>query len=148
MSLSTRFRQAADLLRELGIAEPDDIDIEAIAQHCGATVVYERLSGCEARILGFEERAVISVNPGSSRGRERFSAAHELAHWLRDAGSVAILCNPHEAFEQTGSVNRETRANDYASELLLPRFMFEPRSKGRPMTLDTVSVLAARGESP
>jgi len=82
------------LLKELGISEPREIDIEAIAQHCGATVTYGHLTGSEARIVGADDSAIITVNKSPSRGRERFSAAHELAHWLRDAGEVALLCNP------------------------------------------------------
>jgi hypothetical protein len=141
MSALQRFRPAVDLLRELGITEPDEIDVEAIAQYCEATVLYEPLNGCEARIVGADDRAIITVNPSGSRGRQRFSAAHELAHWLRDAGSVA-MCNPETAFDDSAGGSAETRANEYAADLLLPTFMFEPRSQGRPMTLETVSSLA------
>jgi hypothetical protein len=137
-----RYRPAVDLLKELGITEPNEIDIEAIAQHCDATVTYGTLSGSEARIVGADENAIITVNRSGNRGRERFSAAHELAHWLRDAGEVALLCNPHQAFDESGGVNRESRANDYAADLLMPKFMFSPRSKGKAMTLATASELA------
>lgn len=142
MTFPPRFRPALQLLNELGITEPHEIDIEAIAEYCGATVIYERLSGCEARILGAEDRAIITVNPSTSRGKERFSAAHELAHWLRDAGGVALLCDPDNGFDESAGMNRETRANDYAGDLLLPKFMFVPRSKGRSMTLQTSTRLA------
>ena len=142
MNQPARYRPAVDLLKELGITEPSDIDIEAIAQHCDATVTYGTLSGSEARIVGADESAIITVNRSSSRGRERFSAAHELAHWLRDAGEVALLCNPHRAFDESGGTNRESLANDYAADLLMPRSMFAPRSKGRSMTLATASELA------
>ena len=52
----------AALLDELGINAPSEIAIEAIAQYCGATIVYEPLDGCEARILGSGDRAIITVN--------------------------------------------------------------------------------------
>src|SRR5258705_12067745 len=139
MSLPARFRPAVDLLTELGITEPEEIDIEAIAQHCDATVTYGPLTGSEARILGTDDKAIITVNRNASRGRERFSAAHELAHWMRDAGEIAFLCNPDDAFDESNGGNRETRANDYAADLLLPKFMFKPRAAGRSMTLQTVS---------
>lgn len=139
---STRYRSANDLLKELGITEPKEIDIEAIAQHCEATVTYEPLTGCEARIVGTNDRAIITVNPSGNRGRERFSAAHELAHWLRDSG--VAFCNPESAsaFDESGGSNVETRANEYAANLLLPQSMFEPASKGRSMTIDSASSLA------
>lgn len=102
MTLPPRFRPAADLLKELGITEPKEIDIEAIAEHCKATVLYGQLTGSEARIVGADDTAIITVNRSPSRGRERFSAAHELAHWLRDAGDVALLCNPDNSFDDSG----------------------------------------------
>jgi Zn-dependent peptidase ImmA (M78 family) len=142
MSLPSRFRSAADLLKELGITEPQEIDIEAIAEHCNATVMYGQLTGSEARIVGSDDAAIITVNRSASRGRERFSAAHELAHWLRDAGKVAYLCNPERAFDEAEAGNPETRANDYAADLLLPQSMFKPRAKDKSMTLQTVSSLA------
>lgn len=142
MTPPARFRPARDLLRELGIADPKDIDIEAIAQHCGATVVYQPLTGCDARIIGVNDTAVITVNAEVNRGRQRFSAAHELAHWLRDAGRVALRCDSESAFDESSGPNPETRANAYACELLLPRFMFEERSARKPVTFESVSTLA------
>lgn len=141
MSLPARHRPAAALLAELGISEPNEIDIEAIAQHCGATVTYGRLTGSDARIVGTGDSAIITVNKNPSRGRERFSAAHELAHWLRDAGEVALLCNPDESFDECFGINRETLANDYATDLL-PHSMFKPRAEAKPMTIESASALA------
>jgi len=83
------------LLVELGILEPADIDIEAIAQYCRATIVYDKLTGCEARIVGNAERAIITVNISSQRPRQRFSAAHELGHWMLDrnkVGGCPLVC--------------------------------------------------------
>jgi len=140
MSQGSRFRPAAELLKELGITEPVDIDIEAIAEFCGATVLERHLEGCEARIAGFGDRAIITVNADAPIGRRRFSAAHELGHWLRDAGEVALRCNPESAFEN--AAERETRANSYATDILMPRRMFEPRTVGRAMTLETAAELA------
>ena len=141
MSVSARFRSAAALLGELGISAPKEIDIEAIAQYCGATVTYGRLTGSEARIVGVDDRAIITVNRSPSRGRERFSAAHELAHWLRDAGEVALMCNPESAFGDPAK-SRERRANEYAADLLLPSGMFTQCAGEEPMTLQTAAALA------
>src|SRR5258708_26691966 len=70
------------LLTTLGVKQPKDIDVEVIAQYCGATVVYEPLTACEARVLGLGDRAIITVNINSIEERRRFSAAHQLAHWV------------------------------------------------------------------
>jgi Zn-dependent peptidase ImmA (M78 family) len=128
------------LLASLGIQQPKDIDIEVIAEFCGATVMYEPLSGCEARVLGTGGRAIITVNSESLEPRRRFSAAHELAHWVHDRGKIAAACTAATISNSWGT-DREARANTYASDLLLPKSMFVPRVKGRDITFATVDLL-------
>jgi Zn-dependent peptidase ImmA (M78 family) len=128
------------LLATLGVKQPKDIDIEVIAQYCGATVVYEPLAACEARVLGLGDRAIITVNINSIEERRRFSAAHELAHWVYDRGKLAAACTA-ATIRNSWSSGSEAAANEYASELLLPKSMFVPRVKGRDITFDTVDVL-------
>jgi hypothetical protein len=57
---------AERLLQELGVTEPGEIDLEAIAFHLGAHVRYRTLDGCEARIIGSNDTAIITVNERSS----------------------------------------------------------------------------------
>ena len=66
MSRPPHLRTAAELLDALGITNAREIDVEAIAQYCGATILYEPLQGCEARILGYGDRAVITINPAAA----------------------------------------------------------------------------------
>ena len=139
--MAAQFVMAVDLLQSLGITEPAEIDICAIAQSRGATVVEKPVTGCEARIVGYGERAIIVVNSESIPSRKRFSAAHELGHWMRDARTISLGCNP-EALIGSREANAETRANRYASDLLMPQFMFQPRAKGCPITFETASSLA------
>lgn len=132
------YRKPADLLDELGITEPNEILIEALAAHCGATIVEQPLSGCEARLIGFGDKAIITVNSSSSPGRKRFSAAHELGHWLRDRGDVAAACTDETLSGRWQDKDRESGANKFAADLLLPDSIFRPRIKNRPITLETV----------
>lgn len=71
---------AERLLRGLGITEPQEIDVEAIAWELGARIKYRPLDNCEARIIGKGDRAIITVNSRSWPRRQRFSVAHELGH--------------------------------------------------------------------
>jgi Zn-dependent peptidase ImmA (M78 family) len=84
-----RLSSAERLLQELGITEPDEIDLEAIAFHVNANVRYRRLDGCEARIIGTGDKAIITVNANSSPRRKRFSIAHELGHWHHHRGKCS-----------------------------------------------------------
>jgi hypothetical protein len=63
---------AERMLLDLGIAEPKDIDLDAIAWTRGAVVNYRPIDNCEATIVGSKRRAVISVNSRSSPERRRF----------------------------------------------------------------------------
>lgn len=120
------YKSAAKLLQELGITEPHDIDVEAIAQYCGATIVYEHLEGCAARILGNGDRAIITIDNGTSTGRQRFSAGHELGHWMRDRGKVGFSCTEEVMIREWSAISPERGANDYSADLLLPKSMFTP----------------------
>ncbi len=130
------------LLEHLGIDEPRDLDVEAIAQACGATIVYESLEGCEARIIGAHDRAIITINADAPRPRQRFSAAHELGHWMHDRGKVAFACQEGQFVAEWGKANPERRANRFAVDLLLPRLMFKRRMRHSPVTFATVRELA------
>ena len=130
------------LLEELGIRDPEDIKIEAIAEYCGATILYERVEGAEARILGYGDRAIITVNDMAPRPRQRFSGAHELGHWMCDRGEMAFACTDRSFTREWLDDNPERRANQYAADLLLPQKMFSPRAKNREITFATVRDLA------
>lgn len=142
--MSDPHRSAETLLQEFGITEPRDIDVEAIAYYCGAEVRYRRLTGCAARIIGGDDRAIITVDNGaSSWPRQRFSIGHELGHWMRDRGKSAHLCQDKDLHAAWGHrQDPESRANQYAADLLLPAYMFKPRAAGCDMTFQTVRALA------
>jgi hypothetical protein len=131
------------ILSLLGISEPDDLNIEAIAYACGATILPQPLTGCQANIIGFGDRAIITVDSNSIPTRQRFSCGHELGHWMKDRGQNAFGCLDSQIDSEWTSNNAETRANRFACDLLLPVAMFSPLANGRPMTLETVRDLAA-----
>jgi hypothetical protein len=131
------------VLSELGITEPSEIDIDAIAQHCGATILYEPLHGSAARIIGAGNKALITVESSARRGRQRFSAAHELGHWMRDRGKVAFSCTTNQLLREWSEDNPERRANSYGADLLMPSAMFKKWAERVDGTLDSVRALAS-----
>jgi Zn-dependent peptidase ImmA (M78 family) len=138
------FHSVEALLDELGITEPKELDLNAIAQHCQATLLYKPLDGCAARITGNQDRAIITVDSNARIERQRFSAGHELGHWMFDRGKVSLFSCQDGIFAREWSKNNpETRANRYASNLLMPAQMFKPRAaKLRRVDFDTVKILA------
>ena len=117
---------AEALLQELGITEPEEIELEAIAYHVGARVRFRPLCGCEAHILGCGGQAVITVKHDSSGRRKRFSIAHELGHWRYHRGKT-LVCRVDEYRPRDGT-SAEKVADAYAADLLMPRYLFLPRA--------------------
>lgn len=135
-------RSAAQLLDELGITKPEEIDLEGIAAYCGAFVVYEPLPGADARIVGSPEKAIITINSTSKRARQRFSVGHELGHWMWDRGKLALSCSAEMQDRRWYGADKETIANRFSAELLMPATMFGEYARGREATVKTASALA------
>lgn len=117
---------AEALLQELGITEPEEIDLETIAYHVGARVRFRPLCGCEAHILGCGGHAIITVKHDSSARRKRFSIAHELGHWRFHRGKT-LVCRVDE-YRPRDAQSPEKAADGYAADLLMPRYLFAPRA--------------------
>lgn len=143
--MTRRYCPAELVLRELGIADPKDIDLEVVAWHRKAVVKYRPLESCEARIVGFGDRAVITVDDRKARTptRIRFSLAHELGHWQHHRGR-AFICRSDEIGDRTrGALDPERVADGYAADLLLPGYLFRPMAAGlKKMSLDGAEQLA------
>jgi IrrE N-terminal-like domain len=143
--MSDVYQSPDALLHELGISSPELIDIEAIAQYCAATIVYEPLQGSVARIIGYRDRAIITVDSDSPRPRQRFSGAHELGHWMADRGGVShFVCSEKQLASEWSRNNPETRANRFAGGLLLPTEMFREDARNCDVTFAVVGSLANR----
>lgn len=115
------------LQKELGITNPDEIDLEAIAWHVGVQVRYRELDGCEARIIGRSNKGIISVQAGQHPRRRRFSVGHELGHWHWHRGR-SFICRANDiggALENKPQAERE--ADSYAADLLMPWYLFLPK---------------------
>ena len=122
-----RLAPAEKLLQSLGVTEPGEIELEAIAWTLGVRVKYQPLDGCEARILGVGDSAIVTVNNKlCSPQRQRFSLAHELGHWHFHRGQV-MVCRSDEIgnFSKKASP-AEKHADTYAANLLMPGYLFSP----------------------
>ena len=142
MTVNSIYKTPGMIFQELGITEPTEIHIEAIAEYCGATILYESITGSEARILGFGDRAIITVNKDSKLPRQRFSAAHELGHWMCDRGKIAFSCETQVFRTEWNNDNPERRANRYAADILMPAPMFTLQAENKKISFETVHTLS------
>ena len=138
---------ADDILRESGIVEPP-IPVEAIARQHGLEVRYQPLeSNLSGFLYPFDGHAVIGVNTAHPKVRQRFTIAHEFAHFMLrhddtlhvDRGFPLNRGSAHSApsdptpegpgvlrrdeLSSKGTDVREREANLLAAELLMPRQM-------------------------
>jgi Zn-dependent peptidase ImmA (M78 family) len=117
---------AERMLMDLGITEPKEIDLDAVAWTRGAVVNYRPIDNCEAFIVGSERRAVITVNGRSMPERRRFSLAHELGHWHHHRGRV-LFCGKNDVCNfANDALDPERQADGFASDLILPTYMIDP----------------------
>lgn len=129
MAIVNPAQRAESLIGELCISSAGDIDVEAIAFDSGIEVIYESLHGCEATLVGFGSKAIATVSPSSSRGRERFSVAHEIGHWHLHRGK-SFRCRVDDIVQNySADIRLEKEADDFASHLLMPTAIFQPAIK-------------------
>jgi Zn-dependent peptidase ImmA (M78 family) len=133
---------AEKLLQSLGIDDPREIDLEAIAWHMGALVKRRPLDGCEALIVGSQRKAIISVNSSSIDTRQRFSIAHEIGHWHHHRGRM-LFCDGRDFGSPMSPMSPEKQADDFASDLILPNYLFMPMARTlKRLNLKTVRDIA------
>jgi hypothetical protein len=91
---------------------------EKLAEYLGVRVTHSAMSGCDGWCLVHEGRAVIRINNGQVKSRQRFTLAHELGHLLLDVPSV--IGESFTDILQSGD-EEERRVNEVAAELLIPQ---------------------------
>jgi len=117
---------AETLLQSYGVTQPSEIDLEAIAYGLGACVKYRPLEGCEARIVGAGNSAIITVNSSSGIPRQRFSIAHELGHWKFHRGKQLDCRADNADYSRQNVLDYERIADNYAANLILPFYLLKP----------------------
>lgn len=110
--------KAIQLRKDLGEDSSSPIDIFAVARSIdGLSVVFypmgDKLSGmC---VKGSGRNCTIGINSGMSRGRQRFSLAHEFYHMFFDDTMVSLCGKKIGDGKQT-----EKEADTFASYFLMP----------------------------
>jgi hypothetical protein len=138
--------RADELLRELQIREPAEIDIERIAIFKGADVRYASLHGMDGCLVRQGDSAVITVRSSLSYdGQKRFVIGHELGHFFLHPNTRQIETVDHEQ-TTNWSERQETEeyeANLFAAELLLPKLLVGQRISAKEPSFDLIKALAA-----
>lgn len=120
---------ALAIINDLGIEKPSEIKVRLIAEHRGATVIESLLTSSEGRLVRKGRRGQITVPINEKNvGRKRFSIGHELGHFeLHPQITNFVACSKSDMTDWEGDRKRETEANLFSAELLMPTPLFEPR---------------------
>jgi hypothetical protein len=129
---------AKQLISKLRIRHAKEIDVELIAAYHNILVRRIPLRHEEGRLLRTEKTGIINVSEDAySSNKWRFVVAHEIGHFLRHGDSDNFeACTRGDLSNYTGT-GRETEANDFASELLMPETLFKKAcDRNRPSLRD------------
>lgn len=139
------------LLKKARVRRPS-VSVERIAESLGLEVRYapadEELSG--ALIRSQDGEVVIGVNSRHHSNRQRFTIAHEIAHFWLHKGIKAHIdedfrVNLRDQESSTAANWEEIEANRFAAELLMPTgFLLRDIAKRKDLNRDTIQSLARR----
>jgi Zn-dependent peptidase ImmA (M78 family)/transcriptional regulator with XRE-family HTH domain len=123
---------ARELLQKAGAVNPP-VDVEKLARRCGVRVLRrafeDDLSGL---VIVLDDGAIIGVNEQQSKVRQRFTIAHELAHYVlghHDRFHIDLGPSPEHGDPPGYDWRSERAANEFAAELLMPTGMMLEASR-------------------
>jgi len=137
-------RSARRLLAETFVAEPSDIDINALAFKAGRLTIEEGgLAGSDGRIVANGKGGgKIRVKSGLAPERFRFTVAHEIGHCELHAGGFIDRADSNQTLGIWNDASEEAEANTFAGELLLPSDLFVPRVRGKRPSISLLETVA------
>lgn len=116
--------KVVDFCREKGLINGDGaMDIENLIESDENLLLRrEDLGDKDASIRPLGKRFVISVNRRHAKSRQRFSMAHEYAHYQLHRHEIANMPDGEKILFRDGrSLPMEWQANSFAAAILMPR---------------------------
>lgn len=105
---------------------PYPLDIEALIKKYQIKILKEDM---DYDISGYIEKRgknwMIGINKYHSKKRQRFTMAHELGHYVLHRNNIGIKHEDMVLFRNNEVNPMEVEANNFASELLIPREEFK-----------------------
>lgn len=134
---------ARSLLRQLRVKQP--VDLELVAFATGLSIRREdpnSFEGALTRIRG-QAQGVVVVRRGSRGwGRERFTIAHEIGHYVLPRHGSIVCGGEGMMLRSRAGDEHEVAANRFAAELLLPAAEVVPLVRKQLLSIEIVRSIA------
>jgi len=132
-------RRARQLLKQAGVEAPP-VPVERVADHLGIRVERSDLGAdCSGVLVREGDRAVIGVNWDHHPNRQRFTIAHEIAHFQLHQGTTYVDSGYRTHFRDlesgSGTKREEIEANGFAAALLMPAHWVREDFRKRPFDM-------------
>jgi Zn-dependent peptidase ImmA (M78 family) len=135
--------RAISILKDLKISNLRNVAIEDIYAIKG--ILYEEaiLVGSQARIVSTPNFSKITLSSTLTyKNQKRFAQAHELGHYEMHRAAKVICDNEKSFLEYHQKGGQEVEANEFASELLMPRKPFKDYVANKTFNLDLIREVA------
>src|SRR5713101_1304630 len=134
--------KAREVLQKFMVGAPDEIDLPIIAWSAGRLMIDSgKLDTAEGRLIASPNGGCIRISDAvTNQGRRRFIIGHELGHFCLHKAMSALDTAAELSDWRSGS--RETEANIFSGELLMPEFLFRPQSGGKEPSIALLDQLA------
>ncbi|MGU3399217.1 ImmA/IrrE family metallo-endopeptidase [Brucellaceae bacterium D45D] len=124
------------------------VNVAAIADELGLAIFSADLAHNVSGVIvkdtsyGTPSGFAIFVDSGESPQRQRFTAAHEIGHFLLHRHLIGDRHEDNYLLRSTGISNRqEQQANQFAADLLMPRSLIEKAMQDGYTTVETLADL-------
>lgn len=133
---------AQDIISSFNLTPP--IDLNKICEILDIKVNYELLGSIEALLIvsAGKRNIVIDNSRAIYSQRERFTIAHEIGHYMMPWHENLQQCDKIVDFKSEDKI--ECEANDFASELLVPKSNLLEDIKDKKVTLSLIKRLAEK----
>lgn len=135
---------ARELVAELQVRDPCELDIELIAARTRLHVVYKELAHEEGHLVRNATGGLIVVSERAKESEKwRWVIAHELGHFRVHQGSDQFeACSDRDLHAWYLRSGTEAQANAFAAELLMPEHLFKKRCEVKQPSLDQIKAIA------
>jgi Zn-dependent peptidase ImmA (M78 family) len=122
------------------------VDVSAVARDLGvlifSTPLPNGISGVLLRDASFGSKSgfVIHVDRNEPSVRQRFTAAHELGHFVLHKNFIGDRVEDNYLLRSTGMSNsQETEANAFAADLLMPQHLISRALESGTVTVESLA---------